>query len=347
MDRWSRVAWEVVLGCAAVAASPLAGSGQAPGPLPLFSAHEPLRFTLVADMGSLRSERSETDRPALLVLAGGDTLPIEVRPRGELRRNPAVCSFPPLRLDFTSSGSDGTPFQGQDKLKMVVPCHLERDRFEGLVLREYLLYRVYALLTDLSFQVRLARVTFQDLAGDGRPVERWAFFIEDASALAARVGGELFELPEGKVLRPQAFDPADAVTQALFQYLIGNTDWHDAQGHNVAHVAVAGRVVPIPFDFDFAGAVEAPYANPADGLPIENVRQRLYTGWCWPRFDTEPIVARFREIRPALEELYRSFEPLDQGTRRETLEYYSDFYERVSTPERAVHYVFRDCKRLP
>jgi hypothetical protein len=317
------------------------------GPVPLFSSHAPLELTLVADLGSLRSERSETDRPALLVLAGGDTLPIEVRPRGELRRNPAVCSFPPLRLDFTSSGADGTPFLGQDKLKMVVPCHLGRDDFERLVLREYLLYRVYALLTDLSFRVRLARVTFADQSGGDRPVERWAFFIEDASALAARVGGELFELPEGKALRPQAFDPAEAVTHALFQYLIGNTDWHDTQGHNVAHVAVAGRVVPVPYDFDFAGAVEAPYANPADGLPIENVRQRLYTGWCWARFDTEPVVARFREIRPALEELYRSFEPLDQGTRGETLEYYADFYQRVSTPERAVHYVFRDCKRLP
>jgi hypothetical protein len=329
-----------------MASTPLAGDSQDVGPMPLFSSHEPLEITLVTDMGSLRSDRSETDRPAFLVLAGGDTLTLEVRPRGNLRRNAAVCSFPPLRLNLSSRGADGTPFAGQDKLKMVVPCHLGRDGFEALVLREYLLYRAYGLVTDLSYQVRLARITFRDVKGADEAVTRWAFFIEDASALAARVGGEVVDLPEGKVLRPEALHPAEAVTMAIFQYLIGNTDWHDAQGHNVTNLALPGRVVPVPYDFDFAGAVEAPYANPLDGLPIKIVRQRLYWGWCWPDLDTEPMVARFREIRPALEELYRSFEPLDERTRKETLAYYADFYENVSTPERAVHYVFRDCRRL-
>ncbi|NJD18458.1 MAG: hypothetical protein FIA95_04145 [Gemmatimonadetes bacterium] len=346
MDRWIRGARGLVLGCAVAASTPAAGRTQAGAAMPLFSSHEPLELTLVTDLGSLRSDRSETDRPALLVLAGGDTLPVEVRPRGDLRRNPAVCYFPPLRLDVASAGADGTPFEGQDKLKLVVPCHLTRESFEGYVLREYLLYRAYELVTELSFRVRLARITFQDGAGRDEPVTRWSFLIEDVSALAARVGGEVIELPEGKVLRPEALHAGDATTMALFQYMIGNTDWQDAQGHNVVHLAVAGRLVPIPYDFDFAGAVEAPYANPMDGLRIENVRQRLYWGWCWPDLDTVPLLARFREIRPALEQLYRSFEPLDPRIREETLEYYADFFERVSTPERAGYYVFRDCKRL-
>jgi len=165
--------------------------------------------------------------------------------------------------------------------------------------------------------------------------------------LAARVGAELLELPEGKSLRAQALHPFAATEMALFQYLVGNTDWHDAGGHNVALLGVAGRIVPVPFDFDFAGAVDAPYASPAEGLPIERVRQRLYRGWCWPGLDTGPILDRFREVRPALEELYRSFQPLDRGTRDETLAYYGDFYEIVSTPERAQHRVFRNCKPLP
>lgn len=346
MDRRIRRACWLVPACAVAAALPAPACAQATGPVPLFSSHEPLELVLVADLGSLRSDRSEKDRPALLVLPGGDTLAVEVRPRGDLRRNPAVCSFPPLRVDMTSGGADGTPFEGQDKLKMVVPCHPTRDSFEGYVLREYLLYRAYGLVTDVSYRVRLAHVTFHDQAGRDDDVTRWAFFIEDASALAARVGGEVVDLPEGKVLRTDALHPAEATTMAIFQYLIGNTDWNDAQGHNVTLLALPGRVVPVPYDFDFAGAVEAPYANPADGMPIENVRQRLYWGWCWPQLDTGPLLARFREIRPALEELYRTFEPLDRRVREETLAYYADFYERVRTPEQAVHYVFRDCKRL-
>lgn len=347
MNRGTRIAWRLVLACAAASAMPSAATAQAGAGVPLFSSHDPLEITLVADWDDVRSDRSETDRPALLILPGGDSLRVEVRPRGELRRNPAVCSFPPLRLDVPSARSDGTPFAGQDKLKMVVPCHLGRDAFEALVLREYLIYRAHGLLTDLSFRVRLARVTFADTAGRDEAVTRWAFFIEDASALAARVGGEILELPEGKSLRPQALHPYAATETALFEYLVGNTDWHDAGAHNVVILGVAGRIVPVPFDFDFAGAVEAPYANPADGLPIENVRQRLYLGWCWPELDTGPLLDRFRAMRPALEELYRSFEPLDQGTRDATLAYYGDFYEIVSTPERARFRVFRDCKRLP
>lgn len=347
MNRRERNAWTLFLVGAAAAATPLSGSAQAGSAVPLFASHDPLEITLIADWDDVRSDRSETERPALLVLAGGDSLRVEVRPRGDLRRHPAVCSFPPLRLDVPSARADGTPFEGQDKLKMVVPCHLERDDFEALVLKEYLIYRAYGLLTDVSLRVRLARVVFADSAGRNEPVTRWAFLIEHASALAARVGGELLDIPEGKSLRAEALHPVAATEMALFQFLVGNTDWHDTGAHNVVLVGMGGRVVPVPYDFDFAGAVDAPYANPADDLPIENVRQRLYLGWCWPGLDTGPLLDRFREVRPALEDLYRSFAPLDAGTRDGTLAYYANFYEIVSTAERAQHRVFRDCKRLP
>lgn len=328
----------------------LAGSGGAgaqTGDPPLFASHEPLALTLVADLANLRSDRRETERAARLVLPTGDTLEVEVRPRGNLRRNPAVCSFPPLRLDVPAKRSQGTVFQGQDKLKMVVPCHLDRDDFEPLVLREYLLYRAYGLLTPLSLRVRLARISFVDSGGRDEPRVRWAYFIENDEAFAARVGGTAVEVPEGKSVRADLLHPESSTLTALFQYLIGNTDWNDLQGHNVAILAVPGRVVPVPFDFDFSGAVEAPYANPDDELPIANVRQRLYRGWCRPDLDPAPLLERLREIRPSLEELYRTFEPLDERTRSTTLDYFADFYENVATPERAAFRVFRDCRRLP
>jgi len=337
----------LLLGCAC--AAPTGAGAQARDSVPLFASDEPLEITLVADFRAIRGDLSEDpeDRPGLLLLPGGDTLEVELRPRGEFRRDPAYCSFPPLRLDVGRKRAEGTPFAGQDKLKVVVPCRLNRSGYEALVLREYLVYRAYRTLTDVSFRVRLARITFQDEAGRDEPVTRYAFFIEDGAALAARVGGQLLDVPEGKVVRVQGLDPTGSTRVALFQYMIGNTDWHDAQIHNVASVLVAGRVVPVPYDFDFAGAVDAPYAGPNPDLPVKDVWDRFYRGWCWPGLDTGPLVARFQEARPAIEELYRSFEPLDQDSRDDVLTYYAAFFEDVSTPERAQRHVFRNCKDLP
>jgi len=308
-----------------------------------------LQLTLAADFRAIRGDLSEDpeDRPGLLVLSDGDTLHVELRPRGEFRRDPAHCSFPPVRLDVPTRSAAGTPFSGQDKLKVVVPCRLNRDSYEPLVLREYLVYRAYQAVTDVSFGVRLARVTFEDTSGRDDTVTRWAFFIEDAAALAARVGAELLDIPEGKVVRADALDPIGSTRVALFQYMIGNTDWHDARIHNVASLLMVGRVVPVPYDFDFAGAVDAPYAEPSPDLPVKNLKERLYRGWCWPGLDPGPLVTHFHEIRPAIEELYRSFEPLDARTREDVLSYFAGFYDDVSTPDRALRRVFRNCRKLP
>lgn len=337
----------LALACACGALLPPGVGAQARDTV-LFASDDPLAITLVADFRAIRGDLSEDpeDRPALLVLPDGDTLEVGLRPRGEFRRDPAYCSFPPLRVDVGTKRAAGTVFASQDKLKLVVPCRLNREGYEALVLREYLVYRTYRTLTEMSFRVRLARITFEDTAGRDDPVTRWAFFIEDGAALASRVGAELLDVPEGKVVRAGMLDPQASTRVALFQYMIGNTDWHDAQIHNVASLLMGGRVVSVPYDFDFSGAVDAPYAGPNPDLPVKDVKDRFYRGWCWPGLDTGLLLDRFREVRPAIEELYRSFEPLEARVRDEVLAYYAGFYEDVSTPERAQRRVFRNCKAL-
>ena len=58
-------------------------------------------------------------------------------------------------------GTEGTIFEGQDKFRVVTHCR-DRDEYEENVLEEYLAYRIYALLTEISFRVRLARITYGD-----------------------------------------------------------------------------------------------------------------------------------------------------------------------------------------
>jgi len=320
----------------------------APDTIPLFASDEPVEVTLEADFAAIRRDHSDEpeERPARVLLPSGYTLEAQLRPRGDFRRDPAYCSFPPLRLNLKKEGTDGTVFAGQDKLKVVVPCHPERDSYEEYVLREYLLYRVYALVTDAAFRVRLARVTFSDASGPDDAFTRWGFFIESDEALAARVGGQALDIPEGKVVRSDLLHPQSSTRVAVFQYMIGNTDWADARVHNVAILAVAGRIVPVPYDFDFAGAVETPYAVPAPNTPITSVRQRFYQGWCWPGLDTEGVLRPFREARPKVEELYRGFPYLSDRTRDETLEYFAQFFDNIATADQAQRRLFRDCRKV-
>jgi len=315
---------------------------------PLFASDEPLELTLVADFGAIRGDRSEDpeDRPAHLVVPGGDTLGVGLRPRGDFRRDPRYCSFPPLRLNLKKQGTEGTVFEGQDKLKLVVPCRPERPGYEELVLREYLLYRVWALVSDVALRVRLARITFVDASDPSDASPRWTFLIESDEELAARVGGEAVDIPEGKGVPPAYLHAFASTRLAVFEYMIGNTDWSDSGAHNVLILAVGSRIVPVPYDFDFSGAVEAPYAAPAEELPIRSVRQRLYRGWCRPGLDTEDILRGFRDARPAIESLYRDFSLLPERSRQETLEYFAQFFDNIATPELAERRLFRDCMPL-
>ncbi len=321
--------------------------------VPLFASDAPLELTLEADFRQLRRDRrGETpERPARVRVVGSDgdtvTLPARLRTRGNFRRDPANCSFPPLRLNLEKGATEGTPFAGQDKLKVVGVCRPNRRSYEQLVLLEYLTYRAYALLTEASFRTRLARVTYVDTSGEDEPFTRYAFFIEDDDALASRMGATAFELEEGKNLPPQYFDPVSSARMAIFQYMIGNTDWSDVAGHNIQILDMGGVAVPVPYDFDFSGLVDAPYAVPDPDLGIRSVRERLYRGWCWPGLDVGPILEEYRTARSGILGLFQTVPDLDDGERGRAVRYLEAFFEEIETDARAQRTFLRDCRPLP
>ena len=159
----------------------------------LFSSNEPVEFVLEANWDELDGDRDQEseERPGQVhwTSPSGEeiTIPIEVKTRGNFRLRKSTCSSPPLRLDFPGTGTEGTLFHGQDKIKLVSHCR-NRDNFEQNLLEEYLAYRIYNLLTDISFRVRLARITYVDSMGNADPVTRMAFLIEDEDAMADRLG---------------------------------------------------------------------------------------------------------------------------------------------------------------
>ncbi len=315
----------------------------------LFASEEPLELTLTADFQALKGDRrGETpEREATVLLPGEDVvLDVKVRTRGSFRRDAANCSLPPLRLNFKKKQVTGTVFAGEDKLKVVGSCRPNRDSYEQLVLNEYLAYRAFQEVSPTAFLVRLARITYVDSSGEDEPFTRFAFFIEDDDAMAARFGAQVLDLQEGTNLPPGAMDPPSAATTAIFQYMIGNTDWSDAAGHNTELLDLMGIGVPVPYDFDFAGIVDAPYSTPDPSLNLRSVRDRLYRGWCWSGLDVHGLLSRFRDAEDDIVGLYEGFPYLSDGERNRALDYLGGFFRAIETDERAERGFLGDCRRI-
>jgi hypothetical protein len=302
-----------------------------------------------------RSQDSEVERPAVVRWSDPDgsthSLDIQVRTRGIFRLARRNCDFPPLRLNIRTGEAKGTLFEDEDKLKLVVTCKLGQDYWEQYVLLEYGAYRTLNLFTDISFRVRLARVTYVDTSGEDDPFTRLAFIIEDAEMLALRNSAREIEWVAGQ-LDPRLLEKHQAILVDVYQYMIGNTDWSGVEMHNMALIRTFDQVAyTIPYDFDFSGLVNARYAEPDPRLNIRRVRDRLFRGFCpaevnRSQADYDSVYALFLEKKDEIYEMWRGIEPLDPDRLEDTLEYFDDFYETLSDPRRIEARMIRNCRSL-
>jgi hypothetical protein len=324
---------------------------QAPAPSPgsrLFLDQAPLALTIETDLRALFRDRGEhkKDHPATLRFGTApDTgsLGVQLRTRGIFRL--ARCAFPPIRVDLPKHKVDATPFAGRDKIKLVTHCQSSQS-FERNLLREYALYRVFNAITDTSFRVRLAHVTYLDSAQHDT-VTRYAFLIEPDRELAARLGGEVLETAN---VHDLITDPSYMTLVSVFQYLIGNTDWSVWGRHNIAIVSMKAEphtLFALPYDFDYSGAVGAPYAIPPQTLPIHSVHERLYRGYCQPDTIVTAVLARFRAAKDSMYAAVRAVPDLSDKDVRGLLDYFDDFYKAIDNRAVVQRDFMRACRRLP
>ncbi len=323
---------------------------------PLFSAHDLVTLTLEAPFDEVFKERDEesTDHDAVLWYddeAGQRvTLDVGVRTRGKFRLQRRVCGFPNLRLNFRQGQVENTLFAGQDKLKLVAHCQDNRDEYEQFTLQEYLLYRTFNLLSDVSFRVRLARITYLDTEGKRDSLTRYAFLIEDSGQLAARHGWQVLEVP---IVPPDQEDQPSLTLFEVYQFMIGNTDWDPfmtEQGeeyccHNAYLIGtMAGPVIPVPYDLDWSGVIDAPYARPNPMLEIRSVRQRRYWGVCRPAQELAAALPLFNDTKEQIYDLWRGQEGLDERKLRRTLEYFDEFYEIINDSRKVERQMLNQCR---
>jgi len=315
---------------------------------PLFQTGDPLVLQLRTDLRVLFRDRGATrveHRATLRFSSGSDTgsIKVDLRTRGIFRLK--RCSFPPIRIDLPARKVEHTPFAGQDKLKLVTHCQGDRSSERNL-LKEYALYRAFNAVTDSSFRVRLAHITYLDTAR-ADTVIRYGFLIESDEALARRLGAAV--LVADKV--PDFMTDTSYMTLvAVFQYLIGNTDWSVWGRHNIAIVSdTAGshRLLAVPYDFDFSGAVGAPYAVPPEQLPIKSVRERWYRGYCQPDTVLSPVLARFRAAKDSIYAAVRAVPDLPERDMRGVLDYFDDFFRAIDDRRIVQREFMSRCRTIP
>jgi hypothetical protein len=309
---------------------------------PLFAATSTLELELETDLRRLRRTNREPGfQPGVLRWRVGDAsgeVAVGVSPRGRFRRQRENCRFPPLFIEFPAN-TEGL-FAGQDVLPVATQCQAGQARY---VVQEYLAYRTYALLTDHSVAVRLARTRYIDASRGGRTLDSYSFLMEHFESMAARVGASLLA---DSALEPDAFAPRATALVEVFEYLIGNTDWSTVAQHNVAVLrTAAGEIVPVPYDFDFAGVVDAKYAAPSEKLRIRSVRQRLFRGFCRPEQIVRGAIDIVKDRREAITDLYRQTAELDAALVERSLAYYDEFFEIVRSPEALRRNILEPCRR--
>ena len=316
----------------------------------LFESDEVVAVVLKTDFKKLFDDRGDDPKQQPATLSYTDeegsehTQELKVRLRGNFRKK--HCNFPPIRLNFAKKEAEGTLFEGEDKLKLVTHCQDKKEEYEQYVLMEYLAYRMYNELTDLSFRVRLVRVTYEDSEGNRKPLTRYGFLIEDDELMAQRNNG--FHLDEHTGYHQESTDYSQILKMSVFQYMIGNTDWSVPALHNIRLVSSEEVQLPIavPYDFDFSGLVNTNYASPSPKLPIKTVRQRLYRGYCRPQEELAEQVEVFQAKKEQFYMLIKDMKPLSRVARGNAIDYLNDFYKTISTEKRIRRAFQNTCQQL-
>lgn len=342
-----------LLGAGVLAATSAAASD---GADPLFADSDVIDLTITAPFGELirRAESSTDPYPAELSLAGAapEAHPITLSARGNSRRRRDLCRFPPLRIAFDDKPAETSLFDGQKRLKLVTHCK-RTERFQQYYLKEYLAYRFYNVLTPLSLKVRMAQINYVEEKNGKTLVTRYGFLIEDTDDAAKRNGVKEIDTPD---IDLDQLSPTAAARYAVFQYMIGNLDWSMHSGpddedccHNTKLVGAGDApwtdLTPIPYDFDYSGLVDAPYAIPPESVSVRSVTQRRYRGFCVHNSEALAAAAQMRALEPTLLAEVDAAPGLTDRARGSVRHFLGKFFDAVADDETVENRILDDCRK--
>lgn len=311
----------------------LHSAAQAVDSLKFFTDEGIIETTLTADIRALQTQKEGTEifQPATISMKMTDgaviTEDITVSPRGKFRRG--YCRIPPMMLNFRNAAAPKLSSLG--KLKLVIGCGSSAGD-EELLLKEFLVYKIYNLLTEKSFRVRLMKTTYNDTKGKIKPFTQYSFLIEDDGDMARR--NSCRKKDHGQYLT-ESTDRETMTMVAIFEYMIGNTDWSVPNNHNIKLIfSRTNETYPpfaVPYDFDYCGLVDASYAVPNELIGTEKVTERVYRGFPRRMEEVQATLDIFRAKKEAILSQVRNFALLNDRIRSGMVKYLEEFFSMIES----------------
>lgn len=306
-----------------------------------------LHATLTTSYKDLMNQRKEpVYQPASVTFKNLDssgplTEPIRVKLRGKFRR--VNCSFASLFFDFSDTTKTSRLYNFKE-LKVVVPCEWGSDDEQWLI-KEYLIYKLYQLFTEKSFRVRLAKFTFDDNSDSIKPYKQYGFFLEDVDDLAKR--NDCKETGDEKIMTEET-NRQHTTMVSMFEYMVSNSDWNVPARQNVKLIrhedSAKAKPYIVPYDFDYSGAVNALYAEPAPYLGIAKVTDRLYQGFPRTEAELKPVISLFLQKENDVFKTILDFPLLKKKPKEEMVAFIREFFTIIKD-EANIKKIFIDKAR--
>lgn len=287
-------------------------SAQYNGVSKVFDADTPLPIQLSLSIKKIRKTTNDsTYVPILFSYAGKSdewqSIGAQIRKRGNFRLK--TCYYPPLKIKMSKKAVVNTPFSENRKFKMVTPCFRDESA-NDFVLKEFIAYKLYELLSPYHFKTRMLTIDFEELRSKkSKRKSMKGFLIEDIDDVSKRLAARELK----RKVHPLEQDARISIINAFFQCMIGNTDFSTGYQHNQKLIFKNGESYPIPYDFDMSGLVNPPYAivSKIQGrqLPIEKVTQRLYRGFVRDRSEIFEVRRLFLNKKTQLLKVIDTYKP--------------------------------------
>jgi hypothetical protein len=271
---------------------------------------------------------------------------IRLKTRGVFRNQ--YCIFPPIELNFKKVTFGYSDLDKISKIKLVPQCSSGKGS-EDYVLREYLAYKLFNVLTDTSFRVRLLRVNYIDTQRKRKPIRQYGFFIEPVEMLTSRTNTVQIK---SHFITQKSIVPNVMDRFAIFNYMIGNYDWAVPNQHNVLVIKslaydTLGLALAIPHDFDWTGLVNASYAIPAEIVGTENVRERIFLGVCRSKAVYMKDLNIFVKKKDEFYKVINEFPYLNRQAKKDMTDYLNGFFDKLEGKrDLIIEMLMNSCKNF-
>lgn len=296
----------------------------------LIHSENALKLEIEVDLESLLENKNTNDYfPAVLKFEDNQEKKqkweVEVRSRGKFRRK--VCQFPPLKIKFPKKDLKEEGFNKHNEFKLVTHCTAALDADEYL-LREFLIYKLFNIISDTGFRAQLIRATYKDGKSSTR-IKRYAILLEDEEDLEDRMESKVCDECYNWPVEELNLEEIHKV--CLFQFMIGNTDWSFKFLRNLKLLMPkdSSGYIASPYDFDFAGLVNVPYAIPNADYALENCRQRYFIGFVEEERELAATILLFQSKKQEMIEYVQNFKYLDKSSKKDIIRYMETFYASI------------------